>query len=159
MAQNDYIYFNLNLNNDRTIQSSIKNDPTSSFHDSLNGDIITDSSRWKVAIAKAHFAGKFDIPLFVPRIETDQANINQTIYIITLSILVHATIDGTEQNTTLSTSQPIMYVSQDQSQVAPSSIVSNHQDDPYYFIYSVNHWVDMVNTCFQACMSDLNVQF
>lgn len=157
MSQNDYIYYNLNLINDKTQQSTFSNDPPSSFYERTNGIIIEDTSLWKVAIAKADFRGRFDIPKFIPRIVENQ--VNQTVYVISISLNISCTISGNTRNTKLNSSKPILYIPFDKSIQQPSQYKYKQQDDPYYYVYDFEHLSLMINNTFTTIMEDLNSQF
>lgn len=156
MSQNDYMFYSLKLINNKTVQSTLQNDPPSTFNERTNGIIIQDTSLWKMCIAKADFRGKFDLPLFIPKIKS--GNLSETIYVISLLLNVECTINGNNQSTSLISSTPLIYIPFDESILGPS-INTKQMDDPYYYVYDFSHLALMINNAFETIMADLNNQF
>jgi hypothetical protein len=105
---------------------------------------------------------RFDIqtptlPVFIPSIATGTDNtlndVNQTVYNITMNYAYLGTV--------YTFSAPIMYRRFDftLSGQAPTSVASLNTTaltSPYYYIYSYQNWVSMVNACFTSCYNGLS---
>jgi hypothetical protein len=105
----------------------------------------------------------------MPVIRTKASNptndVNLTIYSVSLKVAVNYTVGGTTASNTFQTTQPIIYVPETQDQViapVPNAETCQTAQDVstrYYWVYTYSHFLDLVNTAFQACVTDLNTQF
>jgi len=93
------------------------------------------------------------LPLFIPSIVPNQANINLTIYSVTLEIVIAAV--------TYSVTTPIIWVPQDASApipAAPNVTQNKLQDDStgYYNCYNYTWLVQLITNAFKTCFIALN---
>lgn len=151
MSNLDTVYYNANL----ICRKNYPTDPDLPCKYSENrSDILLDNANlYKFSIIRASFES-VNIPILIPKIDTTQGNINQTSYQVQLSC--NLTINA--QNYTIQ-SNPInvMYQCRNKfaNQVPASPLNRTVIEDPYYYIYDVNHFVDLVNTAFVTAQASL----
>jgi hypothetical protein len=162
----DYVYYNASIINNRTQGSYNRQaDPVLRFSETRDSPIINDASKYNFSIIRFTMDGpNKDLPLFIPVIRTGADNptnnVNLTIYSVSLQVQV-----GSPLGPVFTSTQPIIYVPETQDPYLapvplPASIASGQQDltSRYYWVYTYNHWLSLVNTALQACMTDLATQ-
>ncbi len=140
------IYYNLDILNSRnTTTGNINDDPIASFSETRDTPIISDASKYKMSIIRFTMNGIKDLPLFIPIIEENQPNRNKTIYKITIK---------TDTNTY---TQNIIYEPQnDNLTISNASLVNQSFDDPYYYINTYQHFLNLINKTFIDIIDVIN---
>jgi hypothetical protein len=162
----DYIYYNGTIISNRT---GLNNNgielpnPECRFLETRDVPIIRDASKYNFSIIRFTLNGpNRDLPLFIPQIRYGKfqpatPNIDLTIYSITLDLTVSYVISGTTYTNTFTTVQPLYHTTETLNALVPSvdSIVSGNQNvgSRYYWYYTYQHWLDVLNTAFESAWS------
>lgn len=167
-SEPDIVYLNLDIINGNTVSGQV--DPAIRFMETRDSPIIRDASKYQFSIVRFSMDGPGkDLPVFIPQIKTGAANwdnnINRTIYTCSLRVNLSYSVGGVQQQTTLTSSQDILYqpetLSPTEAPIPPASSTQTGQVlvGRYYWVYSISRWLDMVNTTYAACIADLQSQF
>lgn len=147
------LYVNLNINdNCKNNSNFFGSNPPMRLDKPIPSGILNDSSNeYEMTIGRFSFSGSPLLPIWTPVIDTTQTNTNQTVYKITMK----STIGGT----TYTTTQPILYIAEDNS-AFPTSQVNNLLADTrhYYYVYTYAHVAYLINNCLTACYNDIVAQ-
>lgn len=162
----DYVYYNGTIISNRT---GLNNNgielpnPECRFLETRDVPIIRDASKYNFSIIRFTINGaNRDLPLFIPQIRYGKLqpvipNINLTIYSVTLDLTVSYDISGTTYSNTFTTVQPLYHTTESLNVPVPStaSITTGNQDiaSRYYWYYTYQHWLDVLNTAFQSAWS------
>lgn len=149
--EHEMVYYNIDIINGRTNSSSINNDPIASFSETRDTPIINDASKYFMSIVRFTMNGIKDLPLFLPVVRTNQNDINQTVYEISLDI----ESNGVKYEST----KPIMFRPESKSTILPQApLLKQDLSTDYYFVHTYQHWLNLVNETFQTCLDDLQTQ-
>lgn len=165
----DISYYNASIINNRTNEPYDRSvDPQVRFVETRDTPLLQDASKFHFSIIRFVMSGpNRDLPLFIPVIRTGVDNptndINLTIYSVNVSMtLTYPNGAGPAITATVDSTQPIIYAPETQDPVLappplPASVAIGTQDisTRYYWVYTYSHFLDLVNTAFQACMTDL----
>ena len=89
------------------------------------------------------------LPVFIPLIQTGQANPNLTIYSVSMSYVVGGN--------TLVAQTFLTYVPQNTYLPTPASpLVQQDVSSEYYYVYSYQYLIKLINTTIQTCFTALN---
>nr|WPF46777.1 MAG: putative minor capsid protein [Lake Baikal virophage 12] len=167
----DYVYYNANIINNNTELALDNADPQIRFQETRDTPIVRDASKYNFSIIRftMNGAGK-DLPLFIPVIRTGVDNptndINLTIYSVSMTMTVVYTVLGNPYTTTITSLQPLIYVSETQDLAVapppnPNTISAGVQDitTRYYWVYTYTHWLQIVNTAFAKCISNVSATY
>jgi hypothetical protein len=168
----DYVYYNATIINNRTNAPFDRNsDPYVRFQETRDVPIIQDASKYNFSIVRFTMNGpNKDLPLFIPPIRTGPVdnptqNIDLTIYSVSIQIAMNSTSGANPVNVTLTSTQPIIYVSETADDIlAPTpppetTVTGQDVSTRYYWVYSYSSWLNCVNTAFQNCITALQTQF
>jgi len=145
-----HTYFDLDIVNNDVAPFRVS--PQLTFDEIRQNAFLSNPSEYYLSIVRFQLDSQA-LPIFVPQVRLGQNDINSLIYGLTLKY---------QGATTLYTSGLIYasYVSQDNTNNLPPSPIPaeafNYYTNPYYFIYSVQNWVDIMNTTFATAMTALN---
>lgn len=137
-----HIWLDLNMTN---------NDPDGTnapiavdFNEIRSQPILQRPSDYHLAVARFDVE-TITLPLFIPQIEANQANVDKTVYVISLEY------QGSVGQAN------VIWLPQDLSAPVPSSPVGSTQDTStnYYYAYSFNAWIYMINKAFQTAYNNL----
>lgn len=162
----DYVYYNGTIISNRTGLANngveVPN-PECRFLETRDVPIIRDCSKYNFSIIRFTINGaNRDLPLFIPPIryglfQPVATNVNLTIYSITLDLTVSYVISGITYTNTFTTVQPLYHTSESTSAPVPPtiSVISGQQQvgNRYYWYYTYQHWLDVLNTAFQQAWS------
>lgn len=122
------------------------------FIESRDAPILNKASDYMLSIVRFK-VDTFSLPIFIPDIKRDQADPNLTIYTVTLEYN-----DGVNP-VTITAPFPITYVPDDKSQSVPQPPSSNpyglQSDTLYYYTYSYESFIRMINTSLNDAMTNL----
>ena len=157
----DIVYYNADIINDNALQKvQLGLDPVVRFQETRSTALIKDISKFYFSIVRFTMNGpNKDLPLFIPTIQLGQPDINLTAYSVGLDwTLPTATIvvGGYSPPSTLNLySQAFVKY---QTETTAYSIYNvqlpnapfGQQDirGVYYFVYTYQHWLDLVNATF-----------
>jgi hypothetical protein len=168
-SEPDYIYYNADIINNKTDDITFAGlatpDPQIRFNETRDTALIRDSSKYHFSIVRFTMNGpNRDLPLFIPNIQTGQSNPNLTTYSVALSY-------QQSWNTNLGvisfalTPLPtfIQYAPETQNTVlAPIPRPPTTEQDlssRYYWVYTYQHWLDLVNYTISQAHQTLYTQF
>jgi hypothetical protein len=164
----DYVYYNATISNNQTVTQLDAINPAIRFQETRSIPIVKDCSKYNMSIVRFTMDGK-DLPLFIPVIRTGADNptndINLTIYSVSLMATFNYTIGGNPYTFTAQTTQPLIWTPETldlaQAPVPLASTTQTGQDitTRYYWCYTYTHWLQILNTAFEACITDLQTQF
>jgi hypothetical protein len=152
----DDIYYNATVVDTNTTPGNKFDGGQISFYDTRDVPILKDSSLYKLEVVNFVLDGPVkDIPILIPVIKTpinSGFDAQTTIYEITLGWN-----DGT--NYFIST-RPIIWYPEVSGPVSqPPSVPSLTQHDvPFYYLYSYQWWVRLMNLTVQQCYQDIQLQ-
>jgi hypothetical protein len=157
----DYVYFNADIICNRTIDQGLGTDPLARFNESRDTAIINDASKYHFSIIRfaCNGVGK-DLPIFIPVIDVGQPDPNLTVYSTTLTSTVAYDIGGTVYTGTFKSQKYIQYISESvNAPLPPPPIDKQNINTKYYYVYTYQHWVDLVNNTFNSAVADIQSQF
>ena len=135
MSDLAFIYYNALILCDKTNVNS--NDFQAVFEDTTSQNIVNSTGQYKFAIERFSMEGH-NVPIWIPNIQAG----NTTTYSITMSISIQ------NNNAKIFTSDEIFL------QYVPKT-VTNMGDPSYYFVYNYDNFVEMMNTAFSTCLTNL----
>ena len=143
----DNIYYNIDIVSTRTESTATTSDPVASFSETRDVPIVSNASKYKMAITRFTMNGIKDIPLFIPVIEAGQSDPNKTVYWITVSAYG------------FTSSQPVMYAPADpNTNLKTGPFTQQSLGEEYYYIHTYQHMVDLVNTAIIKAVDDLKAK-
>lgn len=137
-----HIYYDLNILNNDTVGNS---KPVSVvFNETRNTPYLLKPNQYFCSLVRFSLEN-VTTPVFIPQVQLNQGNPDNTIYSITL------TYQGNEIQ------RFIQWTPQDLSQPLPAPPL-DVQDftSEYYFCYNQQHWIDLINDCFAQLVTQLN---
>lgn len=166
----DLVYYNLDIINGKTVDEGIGSNPTARFNETRDTAIIKDCSQYYFSIVRFTMNGSDKtLPMFLPRIEIGQPDPHKTVYQIGLSVDISYDFGGAigvkqqtfhTQVNSVNSGIPIIYSPQNTNLVAPRPPLETQDlENAYYFVYTYDHWLDLVNTTYQQAWDSLNTQF
>lgn len=138
----DYIYYNIAITN-----KNENKDITATYNETRTDTILKSTNNYYVSVVRFSIPA-FNIPLLIPKIQKyPNTDPNLTIYGIKLSYQnVFSDIFYVNfVSTSLYPTPPPLSPSQ------PNQVNSN-----YYFVYSIDNFINMVNSAFVLAINDLN---
>lgn len=165
----DYVYYNCDIINNRTddINQALlaSPDPQIRFNETRDTALIRDASQYDFSIIRFTMNGaNKDLPLFIPNIAVGQSDVNKTNYYVSLAyqqtwntnlgaIDFNIAPDPTYVTYQAETQNPIL---------APTPRPPTTEQDlstRYYWVYTYQHWVDLVNEALLTAHQTLYNQF
>lgn len=136
------VYYNMSLYNDNDYPV------VANFNESRITPLLLDPSRYYMSVIRFSVPGDL-IPIFVAQaLRYPNTNVNNLIYTVTLT-----------RNGTTSGPIPVVWVPPNtltpQVPLFTLSSPSQYPTDPYYFCYSYQCWLDMINTALAAAYTAL----
>lgn len=155
-AQNSsHIYYNINISNDYSgydISSNNAVMPVATndkelqlvFNQSRAAPYLINPSKYYLSVQRFTIESP-SLPVFICQPIVGQANVNKSIYSITLQ--------RSSDNTTLTL--PVLWQPDDKTIPIPIGTVTNSwQTNPYYYCHSYTHMVDLINNTFNKFRTD-----
>lgn len=178
-ADSDIIYYNASIINNNSKDGVVTKYPQVKFNESRDAPIVKDASQYYFSLIRFSMNGpNKNIPLFIPQIQltgfpyTAQVNPNLTVYYLTLGYQrewAYTNLAGgisTQVITVLPSSTPVIYVPEIQNRqyaplpIAPVTGFSRQEvGNPYYWVYSYSHFLDLINATFLQAMQTLYTSF
>jgi hypothetical protein len=149
-AQNpDMVYYDIVTTN---FQTTSTEEPSLRFNESRTNPIIANTGDYYLSIVRFSL-DTYNLPTLVCEIQTNQADVNLSIYSITLEY------DDGLGGVTPSQQVYLNWVPQNQNAVIPSppSSTSNgfQENTPYYYCYNFQYFLTLVNTAFASALASL----
>ena len=158
-VHDDIIYYNCSIVSNKTVDDGTTNYVT--FQESRDNDIIDDVSKYFFSIVRFDLNGpNKGLPIFIPKIQTGQANPDLTIYSIGMELDLEYDIGGLTKSEKFNTSFYLQYSPQttENLKVNPPTIQQDYSNN-YYFMYNYSQFSEMVNFTFKECINQLNADF
>jgi hypothetical protein len=155
------VYYNFDIINGKTVDEGFQSDPIAQFNETRDTPIIKDCSQYYFSIVRFTMNGTGrDIPVFLPRIEIGQANPNRTVYYIGLELEINEVIGGVPRNEIFRNIQFIEFLPQNiTTKIAPAPLTSQEVSNPYYYVYTIDHWLNLVNRTMTAVYNNITAQY
>ena len=159
----DIIYYNADIIADATNPSNLglNKDPVIRFQETRSSPLINDISKYDFSIVRFTMNGSGkDLPLFIPSIQIGQPDINLSVYSVSLTATIPFTISTGTFTQTFTAQRFVEYVSEtdpyNQNAVPLPNAPLTEQDirGTYYYVYTYQHWVDLVNQAIEDCLND-----
>lgn len=112
------------------------------FDQTRDDNFIDNPSEYYMTVARFELPGHY-IPIHIMPIQDNQSDVNLSVYSVTL-----------EYNNTIVQTYLEFYPT-DQDAVAPDDPSDGQDISEYYFIYTYQHMLDMLNTAFETCLAGL----
>lgn len=143
----DIIYYNaiIGQNTYNNVYKPSKNREIATYTDNRSIPILTNPSEYYGSVVRMSLACD-SLPLRIIPISDDApTNINKTIYTITMDY------------TTYTSNTVYLSWESEGNYTIPSSIPNNNfNSDPYYYLYTINHFISLVNNTFISAYNLLN---
>lgn len=136
-----HIYYDLSYTNNNTTGSS--NPVVLTLSDTRSTPFIQSCDDYYASIVRFSIQTP-SLPVFIPQVQLGQSDVNKLAYSVTLSC----------NSQTVTT--PITYVPNDKTQPIPNApLVNQDLSSTYYFIYSYQQWLKMINDALEICYQAL----
>lgn len=160
----EIMYVNLDIINNNRNDASMP-DPPVRFNESRDAPIIKNASAYQFSIVRFTMSGpNLDLPLFIPVVKTGQTNPNLTEYEMAISYSQEWSV--TEGNIVVTVTPAVNSVI-----YAPETLNTNFAPVPlppvtsqdistrYYWVYTYQHWVDLVNQALDQAFQNTYAAF
>ena len=135
----EIVYYNADIINNKT-EDLTHIEPLTTFNESRDSPIIRNTSNYTFSIVRFTMNGpNKELPIFMPSIRTGQSDINLTNYSLRLDISVNGTNYTSDELDIYFRTETGLY------QRVPSPPLKIQDVTNYYFVYTYNHWVDIIN--------------
>lgn len=158
----DLVYYNLDIINGKDVDEGYETQPTARFNETRDTAIIKDSSQYYFSIVRFSMDGADKtLPMFIPRIQLNQPNINLTAYKIGFKLDVSYNFGSGVVTNQFFSEKFIEFEPQNVNAIPPQSPIGETKDFviPYYLVYNYDWVVYLVNKTYKEIWSDLNTQF
>lgn len=145
----EHVYYDMIFRNFNS--SQFESNIPLNFQETRDKPILNKASDYELSIVR-FCLDTHALPIFIPDIERSQANPNLTIYTVTLE---H------DDGVTITTTPPesVIFVPDDKAQSIPPAPINNpyglQTDSLYYYIYSYESFIRMINTALLNAMNAL----
>ena len=158
-ADGEYVYYNATVVNNTVSTTLTTDDPNVYFQDTRIVPIVKDTSKYVVSVDNFTInGGSKNLPLFIPQIVVG-SDINLTIYTVTFGCRCSAaTGTGTGTGGTwIQATIPITWIPENQAEftVVPTTATPRQAETDYYYCYSYDHWVNLMNNAITAAWRDV----
>ena len=141
----DIIYYNCNLVTQKL--NPTDDDQVCRYEENRPDPIVKNASDYQFSLIRASIDSS-NIPCFIPKI-VPGGNVNMTSYLVSMGLSLN--LSGTI--TTGQSTQPLIYVCRNKYVNQVPSVAG--ADSPYYYMFDLNHFVDMVNTTLKSIYTTL----
>ena len=142
-----HIYVDLDiLNNDQTTN---EDPPHLRFEETRNAPFINNTSEYFCTIIRFSLQLGNSLPIFIPRIQIGQPDVNKTVYSVTI---VNRSVTPNVESTVFLTFSPW------NTTVSPPTppLVSQDLSTDYYYVNSYQHFVEMINSALAQANTSAN---
>jgi len=159
----DIVYYNADIINGRSKNSIFNEDPIVSFKEARNVPIINDTTKFEFSIIRFQLNGVGkNLPLMIPQIAVGADNpylisdppksVNFTTYTFGLSLVVGGLTYYASRNL-IYEPENLTYLNSNSYPRIPTK--SQDLTNDYYYIYTYDHFVKLVNKTFNLLRADL----
>ena len=149
----DIVYYNADIINDNALQPvQLGLDPVVRFQETRSTALIKDISQFYFSIVRFTMNGpNKDLPLFIPTIQLGQSDINLTAYSVGLQLEKKVLIGGNPFTFNGYARRFVKYQTETTAyaafnvQLPLPPVASQDIRGVYYFVYSYQHWLDLMN--------------
>ena len=164
----DITYYNVDIINGRTQNSaSVNDDPVVAFKESRSVPIVYDTTKFEFSIVRFQLNGVGkNLPLFIPQIaigaenpliiSNPTASVNFTTYTFGLSLKVGGNVYYASRNV-IYIPENLTYTQNNINQYPRTPTKTQDLTNDYYFVYTYDHFVNLVNKTFTQLIADLVV--
>ena len=157
-AEGEYVYYNASVVNNNVRTDHHGEDPNLYFQDTRVTPLLKDTSKYVVSVDNFTInGGQKNLPIFIPQIVVG-TDINLTIYSVTFGA-VCGTATGTSTGTTqyFQATVPITWIPENQASFVtiPATATPRQEENPYYYCYTYDHWVALMNNALTAAWRDV----
>jgi len=155
------VYYNFDIINSRTVDEGLLRDPNTVFNETRDQPIISDCSKYYFSIVRFTMNGTGrDIPLFLPRVQIGQGNRDLTVYSVGFRLEVEDTINGNQETNVFNVNRFVEFAPQLLSAVpAFPPLETQDVDNPYYYVFTYEHWVNLINDTYNQLFNDLQILY
>ena len=116
--------------------------------------LVGDSSDYFCSIIRFSIQTGNTLPIFIPRIEVGQPNVDKTVYQMTMRCL-----GGDGSATFYEATVPLYHITLDATVATPRQpLTFQDMSSSYYFYYNIQNMIDMFNTACTSAFKALNAQ-
>ena len=149
----DKVYYDITITN---LESATTRPPPLYFTETRNIPFIYDPESYLLSVIRFQLDTP-TLPIFTPQIQPYSPDINATVYSITLSYTEPTTLIEYNQQTYITFSPQDLEASHPPApSTQPNGLQSNYTG--YYYIYSYQYWINLVNKTFTDCFNALSAQ-
>ena len=157
----DMVYYNTTIINNKT-DGAVLNDPYIYMNETRDSAIVKNSSDYYFSIVRFTMNGpNKDLPIFIPSIKTGQTKVNLTNYSLVLSCVCQDPHNPTDW-ITLTSGETFLEFEPEHGQLknyTPQPPLVRQEASKYYFVYTYNHVVDLVNKTIETAWNNLNTAY
>lgn len=154
VKEEDLLYYNIGIVNAKYIDDGSEN-PYAKFEEDLSLPLLENPSDYEMAIVRGTEECGFNLPIYIFPIQLNQSNINLGAQSVTITMDI--TVPG--GTSSYISQQYLQWIPEDQLASAPSPPSSSQNvNNQYYWLYTYSHFVDIINTALQACMTDISTR-
>lgn len=122
------------------------------FSETRQVPVVSRADRYFISVLRAVVSGA-DLPLFIPSVQLGQAEPALTTYVLGVSVSAGG-------SPTFTATAPVRWKPQVQGQqVPPAPLQQQFLGDKWYWCYSYQWMLDLVNATWRACMASLEEQY
>jgi hypothetical protein len=168
----DYIYYNADIINAGSSDTGVATpDPQIRFNETRDSALVRDASQYNFSIIRFTMDGaNLDLPLFIPQVQLGEAEgedfTNLTVYGVALPFQQSFhTAEGDVTITVTPDENFVIYESETlNTRLAPvprrpTTIAGQDVSSRYYWVYTYQHWIDLVNTALNTASQNTWTQF
>ena len=136
MTSQSHIYYDIDiLNSD---EKGLLPDQNLTFYETRNSPFIEKPSDYNLSIIRFQINDTTSLPVFIPEIEPNQADINKTIYHVQIKSIL-----GVAQSTQVAVQHLSLNV--DINNYPSSPVGATQERNTYYYIYQYQLFIDQIN--------------
>lgn len=145
-SQPFHIYYDLQMINNNT--GAPNTAPVNfTYQETRNSPFLDCPSNYFMSVVRFQVQTP-TLPVFIPQMLLGQSDVNKTAYSITLSYTYLGVVYDFQQY--------ISYINYDLVEPAPASLSLSTITSQYYYVYSYQQWVGMINNAFISAHAGLN---
>lgn len=162
----DIVYYNAQIINDNALNPvAIGLDPVVRFQETRSVPLIKDISKFYFSIVRFTMNGpNKDLPLFIPAVQLGQSDLDLTAYSVGLEWSLSAlpfSIGGYSPTGSIYSQAFVKYATETIAyqnfniQLPNAPIASQDIRGVYYYVYTYQHWLDLVNATFAGMVDSI----
>jgi hypothetical protein len=164
-ADGDYVYYNATVVNNNVDTDQRILDPELVFQDTRTKPIVKDSSKYVLSVDSFNLNGpQKNFPLWIPQIKPG-TDVDLTIYTITFGVYLQNLTAGdpdpslgVQSGTWVQATIPLTWVPENYLRTTaprPTTAFPRQQETSYYYGYSYDHFVNLLNNALAAAWRDV----